>query len=112
MKVSITSVCELGSNMTPKIIATWDSPPRQDEPGYSAFRVAFDRCLDSRRVHIKLRNKKEIETFERRRKNEFRQKFVSEKDQQPDLGQQERLKLMPFQVNEAFRERLPFVLTR
>jgi chromodomain-helicase-DNA-binding protein 4 len=112
MKVSITSVCELGSNMTPKIIATWDSPPRQDEPGYSAFKVAFERFLDSRRVHIKLRNKKEIETFERRRKNEFRQNYVSEKDQQPDLGQQERLKLMPFQVNYAFRERLPFVLTR
>jgi chromodomain-helicase-DNA-binding protein 4 len=99
MNVSSTSACELGSSMTPKIIATWDSPPRQDEPGYSAFKVAFESFLDSRRVHIKLRNKKEIETFERRRKNEFRQKYASEKDQQPDLGQQERLKLMPFQVN-------------
>ncbi|KAF8499266.1 hypothetical protein F5888DRAFT_160250 [Russula emetica] len=82
--------------------ATWDSPPRQDEPGYSAFKVAFEHFLDSRRVHIKLRNKKEIETFERRRKNEFRQKYASEKDQQPDLGQQERLKLMPFQIQGLY----------
>jgi chromodomain-helicase-DNA-binding protein 4 len=99
MKVSTTSACESGSNTTPKIIATWDSPPRQDEPGYSAFQVAFESFLDSRRVHIKLRNKKEIEVFERRRKNEFRQNYASKRDQQPDLGQQERLKLMPFQVN-------------
>lgn len=98
-KVSITSACELGTNMRPKIIATWDSPPRPDEPGYSAFKLAFERFLDSRRVQIKHRNKKEIEVFEGRRKNEFRENYVSKKDQQPDLGQQERLKLMPFQVS-------------
>lgn len=99
MRVSTTSTCESCSNMTPKIIATWDSPPRQDEPGYSAFKLAFEHFLDSRRVHIKLRNKKEIKAFESRRRNEFRQNYASKKDQQPDLGQQERLKLMPFQVN-------------
>ena len=108
MKVNTLSVCELGSNITPKIIATWDSPPRKDEPGYSAFKVAFERVLDSRKVHIKFRNKKEIETFERRRKNEFRQKYASKKDQQPDLGQREQLMLMPFQVNQPFRDRPPF----
>lgn len=97
--------------MTTKFIATWDSPPRQDEPGYPAFKVAFERFLNSRKVHIKLRNKKEVEAFERRQKNEFRQKYISKKDQQPDLGQQERLKLMPFQVNWDFRERLLFFLT-
>lgn len=101
MKVSTTGACELGTNMRPKTIATWDSPPREDEPGYSAFKLAFERFLDSRRVHIKFRNRKEIEAFEGRRRNEFRQNYVSEKDQQPDLGQQERLKLMPFQVNRS-----------
>ncbi len=99
MKVSTTSAHERSSNVIPKIIATWDSPPRQNEPGYSAFKLAFERFLDSRRVHVKLRNKKEVEAFERRGKNEFRQKFASKRDQQPDLGQKEQLKLMPFQVN-------------
>jgi hypothetical protein len=96
-KVS-TSACKLGFSITPKITATWDSPPRQDEPGYSAFKVAFERLLDSRKVHIKLRSKKQIEAFESRRKNEFRQRHALKQDQQPDLGQQEQLKLMPFQV--------------
>ena len=81
------------------MIATWDSPPRQGEPGYSAFEVAFGRFLDSRRVHIKLRSRKQIEAFENRRKNEFRQKYALTQDRQPDLGQQEQLKLMPFQVD-------------
>ena len=81
------------------MIATWDSPPRQGEPGYSAFKVAFGRFLDSRRVHIKLRSRKQIEAFENRQKNDFRQRYALKQDRQPDLGQQEQLKLMPFQVN-------------
>jgi hypothetical protein len=97
MKVS-TSAYGLGSSFTPEIIATWDSPPREDEPGYSAFKVAFERFLDSRGVHITLRSKKQIGSFESRRKNEFRQRHALKQDQQPDLGQQEQLKLMPFQV--------------
>ena len=101
MKVS-TNACKLSPSISQKIIATWDSPPRQNEPGYSAFKVAFGRFLDSRKVHIKLRNKKQIEDFESRRKNEFRQKYALKQDEQPDLGQQEQLKLMPFQVNNPF----------
>jgi len=89
---------KLGPSMTPKIIATWDSPPRQGEPGYSAFKIAFGRFLDSRNVQIKLRSKQQIETFENRRRNEFRQRYALKQDQQPDIGQQEQLKLMPFQV--------------
>src|SRR6266850_4990328 len=96
-KVS-TAVCKFGFSITLKMIATWDSPPRQGEPGYSAFKVAFERFLDFRRVHIKLRSKKQIEAFENRRKNEFRQRYALKQDGQPDLGQQEQLKLMPFQV--------------
>jgi hypothetical protein len=82
----------------PEIIATWDSPPRQGEPGYSAFKLAFERFLDSRSVHIMIRSKKQIEAFENRPKNEFRQRHALKHDLQPDLGQQEQLKLMPFQV--------------
>jgi chromodomain-helicase-DNA-binding protein 4 len=88
----------LGVVVTPEIIATWDSPPRQGEPGYSAFKLAFERFLDSRSVHIKIRGKKQIEAFENRPKNEFRQKHALKHDLQPNLGQQEQLKLMPFQV--------------
>jgi hypothetical protein len=101
MKVS-TSAYKLGSRITPKIIATWDSPPRQDEPGYSAFKAAFGRFLDSRNIQIKLRSKKEIEAFENRPMNEFRKRYALKQDRQPDLGQQEQLKLMPFQVNSPF----------
>jgi hypothetical protein len=104
MKVS-TKAYKLGSSFTSEIIATWDSPPREDEPGYSAFKLAFERLLDSRRVHTKIRSKKQIEAFERRRKNEFRQRYALKQDQQPDLGQREQLKLMPFQVTWLFCNR-------
>jgi chromodomain-helicase-DNA-binding protein 4 len=97
-KVSTLSASSVFS-ITLMMIATWDSPPRQGEPGYSAFEIAFRRFLDSRRVHIKLRSKKQIEAFEDRRKNEFRQRYALKQDRQPELGQQEQLKLMPFQVN-------------
>lgn len=79
-------------------IATWDSPPRPGEPGYTAFQVAFERFLDSRKVQIKLRSKKEIESFEDRRKNEYRQRYALKEGGQLDLGQKSHLKLMPFQV--------------
>ena len=79
-------------------VATWDSPPRFGEPGYSAFKVAFERFLDSRKVHIVLRSKKQIEAFENRRKNEYRQRYALKEGGQLDLGQQSQLKLMPFQV--------------
>ncbi|KAI0249494.1 SNF2 family N-terminal domain-containing protein [Lactifluus subvellereus] len=54
--------------------ATWDSPPRQGEPGYSAFKTAFGRFLDARRYALK-------------------------QNSQPDLGQRDQLKLMPFQID-------------
>ncbi|KAI9461026.1 hypothetical protein BJY52DRAFT_1168379 [Lactarius psammicola] len=79
--------------------ATWDSPPRPGEPGYSAFKVAFGRFLESRKVHIKLRSKKQIEAFENRRKNEYRQRHALKEGGQLNLGQQSQLKLMPFQVD-------------
>ncbi|KAI0307674.1 SNF2 family N-terminal domain-containing protein [Multifurca ochricompacta] len=47
--------------------ATWDSPPRAEEPGHPAFKIAFRCFLDSRG--------------------------------QPDLGQQNQLKLMSFQID-------------
>ena len=102
MKKVSTSACKLGSRITPKIIATWDSPPRQGEPGYSAFKAAFGRYLDSRDIQIKLRSKKEIEAFENRPMNEFRKRYALKQGGQPDLGQREQLKLMPFQVYNPF----------
>jgi hypothetical protein len=100
-KVS-TNVCEGTLAESPTIIATWDSPPRHGEPGYSAFKTAFGRFLDAQKVHVKLRSKKHIEAFENRRKNEFRQKYALKQNSQPDLGQRDQLKLMPFQVKELF----------
>ncbi|KAH9049552.1 SNF2 family N-terminal domain-containing protein [Lactarius hengduanensis] len=79
--------------------ASWDSPPRPGEPGHSAFKVAFGCFLESRKVHIKLRNKKQIEAFENRPKNEYRQRHALKEGGQLNLGQQSHLKLMPFQVD-------------
>ena len=90
-------------------VATWDSPPRLGEPGYSAFKVAFERFLESRKVHIMLRSKKEIEAFENRRKNEYRQRYALKEGGQLDVGQQSQLKLMPFQVKFFLHSRSVFL---
>jgi chromodomain-helicase-DNA-binding protein 4 len=82
-------------------VATWDSPPRLGEPGYSAFKIAFGHFLDSRKVHIRLRSKKEIEAFENRPKNEYRQRHALKEGEQLNLGQRCQLKLMPFQVKKV-----------
>ncbi len=63
--------------------------------------MAFERFLESRKVHIRLRSKKQIEAFENRRKNEYRQRHALKEGGQLNLGQQSQLKLMPFQVKKV-----------
>lgn len=77
--------------------ASWDAPPRPGEAGYGAFRVAFERFLEARRLTIPNRNKAFYQAFDKRLKDKY-QKFMLKDAADLDLGQSKTLKLMPFQV--------------
>ncbi|TFY68138.1 hypothetical protein EVG20_g3685 [Dentipellis fragilis] len=80
--------------------ATWDSPPRKGEPGYSAFEAAFERLVASQHVNITKRSKSEYRVFDERRKGGYRSKALDRDEQeQPKLGQSDQLKLMDFQID-------------
>lgn len=70
--------------------ATWDSPPREDDPRYGAFQVAFKRFVASRLVVVP-KVKKDFHLKQASRTFTF-------KDAKPDLGQDSEISLMPFQV--------------
>ncbi|KAI0048335.1 hypothetical protein FA95DRAFT_1517538 [Auriscalpium vulgare] len=74
--------------------ATWDSPPRPEEPGYSAFQLAFERLIVSRSVVVPTKSK----VNQNRAQGGFRKHRLKTEEDQPALGQKENLKLMPFQV--------------
>ena len=78
--------------------ATWDAPPRPNEPGYAAFKRAFDRFIDSREVLIPKQSAKYWEVFDDRKKDDYR-KFMLKSASDLDLGQDSKFKLMPFQVD-------------
>ncbi|KAF8973574.1 hypothetical protein BDZ97DRAFT_1690769 [Flammula alnicola] len=79
--------------------ASWDSPPKRGEPGYGAFKVAFDRFVDSRSVFIPKRDKSYWEVFDKRTQDEYRKKHLLKHASDLELGQAPNLKLMPFQVD-------------
>ncbi|KAJ3554645.1 hypothetical protein NM688_g2999 [Phlebia brevispora] len=80
--------------------ATWDSPPRKEDPAYKSFELAFKRFLASRKVTVKVLSKKEIELFDHDLpKNIFMKRFAFTNELQPKLGQSEQLSLMPFQID-------------
>ncbi|KAI0936745.1 hypothetical protein AcV5_004808 [Taiwanofungus camphoratus] len=79
--------------------ASWDSPPREGESGYSAFKSGFQRFIAARKVSILYRSKKDGKQFDERAKNAFRQSHAFTNENQPNLGQGSQLKLMPFQID-------------
>lgn len=80
------------------LIATWDSPPRRGEPGYGVYERAFQHFVDSREVFVK-KTRKEIDKLEARLENGYGAFALKrDLDEQPDLGQNNQLKLMKFQV--------------
>lgn len=92
------SLCSPRSQFNTKTnIASWDSPPRPGDPEYSSFEYAFKRFLFSREVHVPKMNKKEAQAFDKRPKGEYKSKYLLEGT--PDLGQSDKLALMPFQVH-------------
>lgn len=78
-------------------LATWDSPPRHGKFGYAAFETAFIRFVESRKVKIP---KKALTSIEDRPTGMYKKKYAlnREKGEQPVLGQDKALTLMPFQV--------------
>ncbi|KAG1846831.1 SNF2 family N-terminal domain-containing protein [Suillus subluteus] len=77
--------------------ATWDSPPRSDEPGYLAFEEAFQRFIDSQNVFVR-KSDKDVKKLESRVKDGYAQHALRQK-RQPKLGQNSQLQLMPFQMD-------------
>ncbi|KAG2755489.1 hypothetical protein P692DRAFT_20793136 [Suillus brevipes Sb2] len=77
--------------------ATWDSPPRSDEPGYLAFEAAFQRFIDSQNVFVR-KSDKDIKKLDSRVKDGYAQHALRQKSQ-PKLGQNNQLQLMPFQMD-------------
>ncbi|KAH8119925.1 hypothetical protein DFH11DRAFT_1557318 [Phellopilus nigrolimitatus] len=80
---------------------SWDSPPRPETFGYSAYRRAFKYFLLSRSVIVKKKSNSEVERFEKRngKKKWDSTSLGVPEDGKYDIGQDEMLKLMPFQVD-------------
>ncbi|EDR15764.1 SNF2 family DNA-dependent ATPase [Laccaria bicolor S238N-H82] len=78
--------------------ATWDTPPRAHETGYDSFVVAFNRFVDSRSVVVPKLNRTHTKDFDAREKGGYK-KHILKDASDLDLGQDPRLKLMPFQVD-------------
>ncbi|KAF5384826.1 hypothetical protein D9615_001372 [Tricholomella constricta] len=79
--------------------ATWDSPPRPDDPTYPAFQVALTRFINSRRVIVPKHSTSYCEKFDKRAKDEYRTRHILKDAEDLDIGQNRQLKLMPFQVD-------------
>lgn len=79
--------------------ATWDTPPRLGEPGYSAFERAFDRFIDSQTVFVPKQDKAYWKAFDNRSHDEYRRKHMLKDASDLELGQASNFKLMPFQVS-------------
>ena len=81
-------------------LATWDAPPRPGEPGYEAFKRAFERFLESRTVVLPKHDKKYWDAFDSRSRDDYQRKHRLKDAADLDLGQPKNLKLMPFQVTD------------
>jgi hypothetical protein len=75
-------------------LATWDSPPRPNDPGYSAFKTALARFIASREVYIPEGGK----PAKHDRKAEGYSRDRIEDASELDIGQDPAFQLMDFQV--------------
>ncbi|TFK56559.1 hypothetical protein OE88DRAFT_1730039 [Heliocybe sulcata] len=75
--------------------ATWDSPPRKGEFGWEEYRKAFQRLIESRSVVVL----SDPKTKSTRAPDGFRKRHAFKEGDQPSLGQDPGLALMPFQVD-------------
>ena len=89
---------DLCSRMNPvnSSVASWDSPPRPNDPTYALFENAFKRLVASRSVTVPSRGKNDLV------KKEGVSWLVGKAftvESQPQLGQDPKYKLMPFQID-------------
>lgn len=77
---------------------SWDAPPQSDEPGYDAYKRAFERYIASKKVFILKQPKKYWDAFDHRKEDEYRKQHILKKAEDLVLGQPSNFKLMPFQV--------------
>ncbi|KAJ7102108.1 SNF2 family DNA-dependent ATPase [Mycena belliarum] len=78
--------------------ATWDSPPRSDDAGFSAFKTALHRFIASRTVLIPHRDSAKGAKFDKRAKDGYAEdRLINASDL--NLGQDASFKLMDFQVD-------------
>lgn len=101
MTWDMTKVCSflrLSMSASNYLVATWDTPPRPGEPGYSAFEKAFDRFIDSQTVFVPKQDKAYWKAFDDRNHDEYRKKHMLKEASDLELGQASNFKLMPFQV--------------
>ncbi|KAF9076104.1 hypothetical protein BDP27DRAFT_1313905 [Rhodocollybia butyracea] len=75
--------------------STWDAPPRATDPTYPAFQDALIRFSVARKVEIQRLTGQKLKHFLNRTKGEKRALKSAE---ELDLGQDSKLRLMPFQV--------------
>jgi len=80
------------------LAATWDSPPRPDEPGYESFAKAFERYVRARDVRIPKYTDAELRQIANRPKDEYRHRHLLKDAADVKLGQNPDLRLLPFQV--------------
>lgn len=81
------------------MLATWDSPPRPDDPAYPAFQNALKRYIAADAVRITKRTQGEQRTFDNRPETEYQRKHVLKDAAHLELGQESKYKLMDFQVS-------------
>ena len=88
------------SHYSPSTAATWDAPPRNGEPGYDAFKIAFKRYLNARTVVVRKKSAGEIKLLEDRDKTRKWSASALGITSLPshDIRQDKNLSLMPFQV--------------
>ena len=79
--------------------ATWDSPPRPGELGYHEYCRAFKSFLFARTVTVERRSPSFYKTLDESG-GRFASKLKIPSDGMYDIGQDEKSKLMPFQVSK------------
>jgi chromodomain-helicase-DNA-binding protein 4 len=89
------------------LLVAWDTPPLPGEYGRVAFEKAFERFVNSRHVIVPVIDKKKANERDNRPKDGFRRNLLLKDGEQPDLGQDSQLKLMPFQVVKVFEICIP-----
>lgn len=78
--------------------ASWDSPPLPTEPTYPAFKTALERFIAGREVQIPKVTKERLEILKKRSRTDFKQNHILRKASDLDIGQNEKMELLPFQV--------------